>query len=222
MTTAHRPTYHPAKGRADEGGNRYLQPTVMASAKDLPSHKLLKTRQPGQGTKDEVKQKDLKAELLERERKALGDKAKPESSDTSSVTDDVKQIESAKSEQPNFSKLDADEELPSSSEEENDDDDEAELMRELERIKRERAEEAARKAEEERRAQEAMKHEEIIRANPLLNLNEGQEDHTIKRRWDDDVVFKNTCKSEPIKKKRFINDTIRNDFHKKFLQKYVQ
>ena len=41
-------------------------------------------------------------------------------------------------------------------------------------------------------------------------------------RWDDDVVFKNTCRNEPVKKKRFINDTIRNDFHKKFLQKYIQ
>ena len=41
-------------------------------------------------------------------------------------------------------------------------------------------------------------------------------------RWYDDVVFKNQAKDEPQRKKRFINDTIRNDFHRKFLSKYIQ
>jgi len=44
---------------------------------------------------------------------------------------------------------------------------------------------------------------------------------TVKRRWDDDVIFKNQAR-EPDNKKRFINDTIRNDFHKKFLEKYIK
>ena len=34
-------------------------------------------------------------------------------------------------------------------------------------------------------------------------------------RWDDDVVFKNQARGEPKAQKRFINDTIRSDFHKK-------
>eukprot|EP00983_Pelagomonas_calceolata_P081822 1155712-Pelagomonas_calceolata.AAC.6 len=41
-------------------------------------------------------------------------------------------------------------------------------------------------------------------------------------RWDDDVVFKNQTRSEPKAQKRFINDTIRNDFHKRFLEKYIR
>jgi protein CWC15 len=36
------------------------------------------------------------------------------------------------------------------------------------------------------------------------------------------VVFKNQARGEPKTQKRFINDTIRNDFHKRFLQRYVR
>lgn len=35
-------------------------------------------------------------------------------------------------------------------------------------------------------------------------------------RWDDDVVFKNQSRNEPKKERRFINDTIRNDFHRRY------
>ncbi|KAI8001400.1 hypothetical protein LOK49_LG09G00453 [Camellia lanceoleosa] len=40
--------------------------------------------------------------------------------------------------------------------------------------------------------------------------------------WDDDVVFKNQARGEFKAPKRFINDTIRNDFHQKFLHKYMK
>ena len=44
----------------------------------------------------------------------------------------------------------------------------------------------------------------------------------LKRRWNDDVVFRNQAKGEPDRnKKRFINDTVRNDFHKRFLNKFI-
>jgi len=235
MTTAHRPTYHPAKGRSDEGGNRFLQPSQMASSRDLPSHTALKVRQDGQGTENDVRRKDLKRELEARERKAssklpsksdkLPEKADQEKDEH---TEPQSLLEASKA-QPDFSKEDADDPDQSSEssesdqdeDEEDDDDDEAMLMAELARIKKERAEEAARKTDEANRIREKERQEEAIRGNPLLNLV-GEEDQTLKRRWDDDVVFKNTCKNEPVKKKRFINDTVRNDFHKKFLEKYVQ
>jgi hypothetical protein len=41
-------------------------------------------------------------------------------------------------------------------------------------------------------------------------------------RWDEDVVFKNQARGEPKATKRFVNDTIRNDFHKRFLQRYIR
>jgi protein CWC15 len=36
------------------------------------------------------------------------------------------------------------------------------------------------------------------------------------------VVFKNQSRKEEQVRKRFINDPTRNDFHKRFLEKYVQ
>jgi protein CWC15 len=46
----------------------------------------------------------------------------------------------------------------------------------------------------------------------------------VKRRWDDDVVFKNCARSEPDRKKEqhFINDSLRSEFHRKFMEKYVK
>ena len=44
----------------------------------------------------------------------------------------------------------------------------------------------------------------------------------VKRRWDDDVVFRNQARGEPKAQKRFINDTIRSDFHRRFLTRYIK
>ena len=60
----------------------------------------------------------------------------------------------------------------------------------------------------------ALRREEMIHSNPLLNRT--SEEGSLKRRWDDDVLFLNQAKPEK-KKKRFINDTIRNDFHIHFM-----
>jgi hypothetical protein len=88
-------------------------------------------------------------------------------------------------------------------------------MRELEKIKKERA--AAKAKEEAERAAEEEEQREIdvARGNPLLNSR----DFAMKRRWDDDVVFKNQARGteDRNKKKEFINDMLRSDFHKKFM-----
>ncbi|RLN58504.1 hypothetical protein BBJ28_00006914 [Nothophytophthora sp. Chile5] len=102
-----------------------------------------------------------------------------------------------------------------------DDDDEAELMRELEKIKQEREEERLRKEEEERNAAEQLSRDEILQGNPLTQ-QQAAGSAKMKRRWNDDVVFKNQSRNEPEVKKRFINDTIRNDFHRRFLNQYIQ
>lgn len=99
--------------------------------------------------------------------------------------------------------------------EESEDEDEL-LMRELARIKEERAAaEARRKAEEEARNQR-IKEEEIAQANPLIGSS-----HILKRQWFQDTVFSNTTSSQPRTKKAHVNDPIRNEFHKKFLNKYI-
>jgi len=75
--------------------------------------------------------------------------------------------------------------------------------------------------EEERRTAELQsKADGILRGNPLLNAE--RDDFNIKKRWYDDVVFKHQSRSEPVKKQRFINDTTRNDFHRKFMNKYIK
>ncbi|OEH76620.1 cwf15 cwc15 cell cycle control [Cyclospora cayetanensis] len=81
----------------------------------------------------------------------------------------------------------------------------------------------ARELEEQRKAEQQ---ERMLRANPLL-LNqggsgqEGGDTGPLKRRWDDEVVFKNQAKNLPAPKKHFINDPVRSEFHKKFLQRYI-
>lgn len=57
--------------------------------------------------------------------------------------------------------------------------------------------------EREREAQEQEQREfDIARGNPLLN----PQDFNIKRRWDDDVVFKNQARGSEVKKgPEFVN-----------------
>jgi hypothetical protein len=49
MTTAHRPTWAPARGGEEQGGNRLFVPSLMRSSKDATAHTKLKLRQDGQG-----------------------------------------------------------------------------------------------------------------------------------------------------------------------------
>ncbi|GFH29268.1 protein CWC15 [Haematococcus lacustris] len=80
------------------------------------------------------------------------------------------------------------------------------------------------------------KEKELVTGNPLLALG-ADVSFNMKRSlsglsvliaslslawWDEDVVFKNQARNEPKAQKRFINDTIRNDFHKRFLQRYIR
>jgi protein CWC15 len=116
---------------------------------------------------------------------------------------------------------DSDGEDSDSTEDSDDEEDEtAELMRELEKIKRERAEQKAKevrtfhpseclrwvltvKQEAEKAAEEQGKREEdIALGNPLLNPRA----FNVRRRWDDDVIFKNQARGTEQKgKKEFVN-----------------
>ncbi|WAR28502.1 CW15A-like protein [Mya arenaria] len=102
-----------------------------------------------------------------------------------------------------------------------DEDDTAELLAELNKIKKERTREKARMDAEKKVEDERIRSEIILKGNPLLNQDKTQVDFKVKRRWDDDVVFKNCAKGEE-KKSLFINDTLRSEFHKKFMEKYVK
>ncbi|KKZ64028.1 hypothetical protein EMCG_01689 [[Emmonsia] crescens] len=238
MTTAHRPTFDPARGKEALRGPAYHQ-------RLLPAYTLLKTRKPGQGG-DADEKRDLRAELLKAEAAHFAKKgisqdksATPSSAATIEPSVPKRQLENGPSEVENGEMedpeakrrrileetrdIDADSigsESDSSEEESDDDEDEtAELMRELEKIKRERAEQKA-KEEQEREAQEQEKREvDVARGNPLLN----PQDFNVRRRWDDDVVFRNQARgTENRGKKEFVNDLLRSDFHKRFMSKYVR
>merc|ERR1712124_100590 len=106
-------------------------------------------------------------------------------------------------------------------------DDEDEIRKELAKIKAERAALQRQKEQENEEANKISENERILRDNPLLwqeqnNGNEVDGDYSLEKKWYEDVVFKNQARDQPKHKKRFINDTVRNDFHCKFLNKYVQ
>lgn len=238
MTTAHRPTFDPARGKEAARGVAYHQ-------RLLPAHTILKHRQPGQGGAAEATKRDLRAELLEAEARHFAKKngtyvedeagidasAAPKRPLAAIEAGDGEEAEEDEAEQKRrriemlekYRDVDADDsdESSESSDDEDDEEDEtAALQRELEKIKKERAE--AKAKEEAARAQEEEEQREIdiARGNPLLNAR----DFTMKRRWDDDVVFKNQARGteDKNKKKEFINDMLRSDFHKKFMSKYVR
>ena len=117
------------------------------------------------------------------------------------------------------------------SDDDDDEDDTAELMAELARIKKERAVEAARADQLKRIEEEKIRTENILKGNPLLNPTARAAPSTgtefrVKRRWDDDVVFKNCAKADgSTSDKRvaqFVNDSLRSEFHRRFMDKYIK
>lgn len=265
MTTAHRPTFDPARGKDAQRGPAYHQ-------RLLPAHKTLKFRQATQGTTSEHSQRDLRAELLRAERRHFAKKEGREltpSDDEAEISEpraraaiegaapDSKENTDASSRgvkrtlsQETPANGDADEEDyetkrrrvleetraidadssggdssssdSDSSSDESDDDGTAELMRELAKIKAERAEAAAKEAAAAAAKEEEEREFNIARGNPLLN----PADYGVKRRWDDDVVFRNQARGtgdrEKGKGKEFVNDLLRSDFHRRFMSKYVR
>ncbi|KAL6629380.1 hypothetical protein ACP70R_029145 [Stipagrostis hirtigluma subsp. patula] len=231
MTTAARPTWAPAKGGNEQGGTRIFGPSQKYSSRDLAAHTTLKPRKEGQQTQEELQKRNLRDELEERERKHYSSKDK-------SYAEERDRRKSSSQLLLEGSKRDADDKIvpreidaddddveprsdDESDEDDDDDDDTEALMAELERIKKERAEEKLRKERQQAEEEAKMKEAELMRGNPLINMN-NPGSFSIKRRWDDDVVFKNQARGETKTPKRFINDTIRSDFHRKFLQRYMK
>uniref|UniRef100_A0A914VX39 Spliceosome-associated protein CWC15 homolog n=1 Tax=Plectus sambesii TaxID=2011161 RepID=A0A914VX39_9BILA len=225
MTTAHRPTFEPARGGTGKNEGDLSKLSQQYSSKDMPSETRLKYRQKGQATAEEVRSKDLRRELEEKERNA----ARERRSRDAPVLPSPSSSKRPRIDQAPSGNLDADDPLDDDEDNEDSDDDEddtAELMAELSRIKKERAVEKAQKDAEEAEEQERIRTENILHGNPLLAEQKTStgSDFKVKRRWDDDVVFKNCAKGIDERKKdqTFINDAIRSEFHKKFMEKYIK
>ncbi|XP_029458232.1 spliceosome-associated protein CWC15 homolog [Rhinatrema bivittatum] len=229
MTTAARPTFEPARGgRGKEGDLSQL--SKQYSSRDLPSHTKIKYRQTTQDAPEEVRSRDFRRELEERERVAVREKNRDRPTREHTTSSSVSK--KPRLDQIPAANLDADDPLTDEDDEDDDsdedsDDDTAALLAELEKIKKERAEEQARKELEQKAEEERIRMENILSGNPLLNLTgpaQAPAIFKVKRRWDDDVVFKNCAKGvdEMKKDKRFVNDTLRSEFHKKFMEKYIK
>ncbi|KAK6785698.1 hypothetical protein RDI58_019153 [Solanum bulbocastanum] len=227
MTTAARPTWAPAKGGNEQGGTRIFGPSQKYSSRDIAAHTTLKPRKEGQDTQDELHRRNLREELEDRERRHFSSK------DNGYEDRDRRKsgqllLDGAKREIEDRivpRSADADDDADTKSDDESEDDDEDDeddteaLLAELEQIKKEKAEEKLRKERQEQEEELKAKEAELLKGNPLINQPTS---FSVKRRWDDDVVFKNQARGELKVAKRFINDTIRNDFHRKFLHKYMK
>ncbi|CAM1502931.1 Fc.00g077070.m01.CDS01 [Cosmosporella sp. VM-42] len=236
MTTAHRPTFDPARGKEALRGPAYHQ-------RLLPAHTQLKYRKAGQGgDADEEPTRDLAAELLAAEavhfKKAnkdgvLAPTDDDDEDDDTEMSGGVKRPAAGDEDEDIDAKrrrilaetraIDADdseEDEEDSEEDDSDDDSDAELQRELDRVRREREEKKKKEEAERQREEQDARERNIALGNPLLN----KQDFNMKRRWDDDVVFKNQARGteEKGKKKEFVNDLLRSDFHRRFMGKYVR
>ena len=274
MTTAHRPTWKAAVGRAQEGAwSSGGAPSLQSSARDLAAHTKLKFRRGPQAAalgadrrSEALRESLLKMEEAERRaesnvRRAVrmgrdqlllsvdGEKAEEEGrlkllKQTADVDEeeirakyddedddgdggggwsDLEDGRAGDDPRSDQSDLDASDDDEDSDLDSDDEDEEAALQAELAKI---RAERAAAKAKEEAEAAEeeqAQMEEAALTGNPLLNSGSASSTGRLKRRWNDDVVFRNQARGEPDQnKKRFINDTVRNDFHKRFLNKFIK
>ncbi|XP_060209592.1 uncharacterized protein LOC132636651 [Lycium barbarum] len=223
MTTAARLTWAPAKGGNEQGGTRIFGPSQKYSSREIAAHTTLKPRKEGQDTQEELQKRNLRDELEDRERRHFS-KDKGYNDDRDRRKGSQLFLEGSKREiedriVPRSADADdADVNVKSDDESDDDDDDDdgddtEALLAELEQINKEKAEEKLWKERQEQEEELKVKEAELLRGNPLLNNNQPT---TFS------VVFKNQARGEMKAAKRFINDTIRNDFHRKFLHKYMK
>jgi len=215
MTTAHRPTWNSAIGSgSNPSGALFVCQTTKVANRDVANAGVLKSRKVGQGAPEERGSQKTFAEDLERREKSAKE------SSTALDREQVKAREERRRQaiENNPFPEDADDDAPSHSDDESgeSDDDTEELQRELAKIKKEREEAEQKQKDLQQKQDERSQRDMIMKGNPVISG-----DLSLKRKWDDDTVFKNQARTAPKQKLRFINDAVRSDFHRKFLQKYV-
>lgn len=251
MTTAHRATFNPAVGGSEQGGNKLMVPTRQYSSKDLPGYTEMRLRtKEGEEKLNKKERREIKNDLRMRElevenkrgkksenfsrEKEIDDdgieylqKRKKVTSSNKIGNIDLPSIQNRKriknedgvieEDEDDEAFLDDDEEESESEDEEEDEDlEEMKLLEEFERIKKQREQEEKQQLEEKYENLTEKEQGEILKGNPLYDSS-----YSLQKRWYEETVFRNQSKTQPVEKKRFINDTVRSDFHKKFLKKFV-
>lgn len=170
-----------------------VKPTSQQiSSKDVHLSSKLKTLQPGQNTKSELSNHNFIQELLDRE-----------------IT--------TGSTLPALSYLDEDGEIANLTDSTSEDDAE-DLLCELEKIRKEKEVQKLKQQE----IEEKQRNKRIISNNPLIHVEESSA--KIKKHWKDDCIFKNQAQpsSSTSSEKSYVNDILRSDRHKSFMEKYVK
>lgn len=206
MSTSHRPTFYPAVGGTSQGGNLATIPTSRISARDLPSQGQLKRRriQPIKNDSSAVPSSTASvidhapslASLLQLDEKLVAQYADQDQDI------DIKSEDS----QDDKSDDDSDAENDDNSSSSDSDDEDEQLQRELEALKKEREEARAR----------------LEAKSQLEKVVEHMAETKVVKSWEDDAVFKVNVKEVRNEKPVFINDSVRSQFHKRFLMKYIQ
>lgn len=200
--------------------------TNQYSAKDVNVTSELKTLHRRQTASDDLSIDDLKLKLLETEAKAKPPAAIAENAGIAATTDDKICA---------FSNPDADSDVSLSDEdaasasgsnlsagEDDSDDETAALLLELEKIKKQKA------AEKEKKQMAPLAHNPLLPASTETQVkgetSAAKSAASIKRRWNDDCIFKNQAASDAKRtptQKTFVNDMLRSETHKKFLERYI-
>lgn len=239
MSSAHRPTWEPARAKADLSHISQVQSKHAA-----PTQTRLKFRKPGDTQKRSVQ--ELKDQLVAGEKRAFAERnpdkeiiETPEEKKVKLVSwnedadddelsvphqeglkEDKTEIRAESRGDNHAEEQDEQDEAEDDEEDEDEDEDDTEaLLRELEKVKQERREQQARLEQTANAKEQLTREEEIARGNPLLNLEQaihGRMSHTPsistqQARWDDDLIFRNQASNtgNDLSKRGFVNDLTR-------------
>ena len=194
-------------------------PTLQTCTKDQPGHLKLKLRKIGQNAPEEMQLRSYGSETGTAKvvpfqicsNLITGDSDVEFDSDNNNESDLDESTEMIISEDKKTAFEGIEDEL----------DEDEELLIELEKIRREREAEKVSKSLKE---SDKDPHS-VLSGNPLFIASNTEEDSAFgaKKRWDSDIVFKNQAKGlEEKPQKRFINDTTRSDFHRRFMDKFIK
>ena len=215
MTTAGRATHDTAKGGKGKWESDLSAMSRQISVRDLPSHQKMKYRKEGQGRPDEIRERNLKREFEEKEKvryKGIGSGYNDRNRES-----DLNNKRLKMDKNPNIDK-DDNREYESEESSSDSEDDEQMLQAELMKIKEEKLKEKAKMESEKKEKDDNIRLKDLA-----YDFERKSNNFNVKRRWDDDVIFKNCAKGEiDCSKRGFINDTLRSEFHKKFMNRYIQ
>lgn len=220
MTGAHRPTFDHAMGKEKKISSS------ITHKRAHPSHSKLKFRNKKQKRYSEFEESDTDHklehendfktnELIIKIPDSLSEHngrrvVSPDSMDDNSRKSDTIVRHSGLDKQEGNEEEIAEESVEESEEES---DDEEELLREMSLIKKEREQALLRKK------QEDVESKALV-SNPLLRLKSEEAEQPQRKSWR---VAKPMAKSTKVSQvDRYTNDTLKSDYHKEFLDKYVK